>query len=160
MTGTLPLGEVPVTGTDDWRAGFVERFGALGREMGLSPAVGRQLGWLVVCDPPEQSAEQIRAALRLSAGSVSTGMASLARHGLVDRLAFPPDRRSYYRVAPDGWRRLLATRLGAIAGIRRVADEALSVAGPGADARLPEIRAFGRRCEQLCRDLVDGRPSS
>ncbi|HUO48867.1 MAG TPA: MarR family transcriptional regulator, partial [Acidimicrobiales bacterium] len=92
----------------DWRTSFIERFGVVGDDIGLPRSMTRLLAWLVVCDPPHQSAAQIRQGLQLSAGSVSTGMNSLVRAGLAERVAFPADRRTYYRLRAAGWHEGLA----------------------------------------------------
>ncbi len=153
MTTAAAAGATPDAG--DWRATFVERFGVVGDDMGLSRTMTRLLGWLVVCDPPHQSAQQIQAGLRLSSGSVSTGLSALARGGLVDRLTFPGDRHTYYTVGPDGWRQLVTGRLRVLGAIRRIADQALTGAGGDADHRLHEMRDFYASCERLFTDLLN-----
>ncbi|HXQ43500.1 MAG TPA: hypothetical protein VN816_02590 [Acidimicrobiales bacterium] len=153
MTAAASTSAGPDAG--DWRATFVERFGVVGDEMGLPRTMTRLLGWLVVCDPPHQSAQQIQAGLRLSSGSVSSGLSALARGGLVDRLTFPGDRHTYYTVGPDGWRQLVAGRLRVLGAVRRMADQALAAAGGRADHRLHEMRDFYASCERLVTDLLD-----
>ncbi|HXX88781.1 MAG TPA: MarR family transcriptional regulator [Acidimicrobiales bacterium] len=141
-------------GTDDWRTRFVEQFGGVGDDMGLSRSMTRLLGWLVVCDPAHQSAGQIQEALGLSAGSVSTGMAALVRAGLVDRLSLRGDRHTYYRIRAGGWQLLLAARLRVLSEIRHVADDALSQAHGHGDDRLRELRDFYAWCEREFTRLV------
>jgi len=139
----------------EWSAVFVEQFGVIGEEIGLPRTMTRLLGWLVVCDPPYQSAQQIQAGLRLSAGSVSTGMNDLVRGGLAERLTFPGDRHVYYRIGPDGWRGFLAGRLRVLGEIRRIADRAMAAAGDLADSRLQDLRDFYARSEQLFTKLLE-----
>jgi hypothetical protein len=55
----------------DWQDAFVEEFAALGPELGLPRAMMRITAWMMVCDPPEQSARQIQNGLHLSAAAVS-----------------------------------------------------------------------------------------
>jgi DNA-binding transcriptional regulator GbsR (MarR family) len=158
MTGAVPTDAVPTAAgrvAGDWRATFVERFGVVGDDMGLPRTMTRLLGWLVVCDPPYQSAQQIQAGLRLSSGSVSTGLGALARGGLVERLTFPGDRHIYYKVGPDGWRRLMAGRLRVLGEIRHIADQALTDSAGRADGRLREMRDFYASCERLFTELLD-----
>lgn len=45
--------------THDEVAEFVEEFGIGLEASGLPRAAGRILAWLMVCDPPEQSAEDL-----------------------------------------------------------------------------------------------------
>ncbi|MEN3613408.1 MarR family transcriptional regulator [Plantactinospora sp. ZYX-F-223] len=69
--------------------------------MGLTPAYGKLLGWLLICDPPHQTSGELAAALDLSKGSVSTGMRLLERSGFVRRVPIPGRRGHAYEVAPD-----------------------------------------------------------
>lgn len=132
-----------------WRREFVERFAIIGRYTAMPPAMTRLLGWLVVCDPPQQTARQLQDGLGLSAGSVSTALGELTRAGLVERLLVPGERTTCYRIRPDGWARMLAGRLRVLAEIRLVADQALLAAGRDADERLREMRAFYDGLEQV-----------
>lgn len=106
MTSPAPVRATP--DTSDWRAEFVEHFGLVGYDMGPPRTMTRLLGWLVVCDPPHQSAQQTQTGLQLSAGSVSTGLGELTRAGRIERRHFAGDRRTYYRIRPDGWHQILA----------------------------------------------------
>jgi len=152
MTGALPM---PAADGGGWRATFVEQLGVIGDDMGLPRTMTRLLGWLVVCDPPYQSSPQIQTGLRISAGSVSIAVNALARAGLAERLTFPGDRHTYYKIGPDGWKQLLAQRMRVLGEIRRIADQALSSAGDGADDRLREMRNFYAWCAELFTDLLD-----
>lgn len=53
----------------DWRTGFVEDVAGLVPVNGTTRAVLRVLGWMVVCEPLEQTASDIQENLELSAGS-------------------------------------------------------------------------------------------
>jgi DNA-binding transcriptional regulator GbsR (MarR family) len=128
-----------MTTQPDWKEAFVEQVGLLA-DSGLPRSVARVLGWLVVCEPHHQSAEQLRARLRLSAGSVSSAVTMLVRAEIVARVTFAGDRRTYYRLRPDGWLRLLRTRLQLLTHGRQVADQALAAAGDQSDERLRGMR--------------------
>ena len=147
------------TDLDAWRITFVERLGAMGDVMGLSRTVIRLLGWLVVCDPPYQSAPQLQVGLRLSAGTVSSAMNTLVRDGLVQRVTLPADRHHYYKVEPDGWKRLLAGQLQVLGEIRAIADQAMAGAGGRADDRLVDMQRFYARCEPMLAEVLDRVPS-
>ena len=157
MTNPVPVRDTTVPG--DWRAEFVEHFGVVGYDMGLPRSMTRLLGRLVICDPPHQSAQQLQAALGLSAGSVSTGLGELTRAGLVERISFPGDRHTYCRIKPDGWQQLLAARVRVLIGIRDLADRALTAAGGEADHRLLEFRDFYASFEQMMTGILDEPPS-
>ena len=80
---------------------FAEEF-AIGLEgMGLPRAYGKLLGWLMVCDPPQQSSADLSAALDLSKASVSSGTRLLVNSGLIRRVAAPGQRGNAFEVTPD-----------------------------------------------------------
>ena len=138
-----------------WQRDFVEQVGLLA-DTGLPRSMTRVLGWLVVCRPPEQSAEQLRTTLRLSAGAVSAATSLLVREGIVRRQTVPGDRRLYYRVEPDGWYRLLRNRLELTTRARQLAEVAMAAAGRQADERLAAMHDFYARGEAAFGALLDG----
>ena len=82
---------------------FVERFGLMWERLGANRSVGRSLAWLTVCEPPEQTAEDIRLALHLSQASVSTAVRALEAIGLIERVGVPGKRRLHYRIPRGAW---------------------------------------------------------
>ena len=123
----------------DWRQAFVEEMGGLALEMGTPRAVVRVLAWMVVCDPPEQTAQEIQTHLTLSAGSVSEATRALTASGMLERLSVPGDRRTRYRVQAGSWERVLESRLRTLARLRPVAGRAVDAGGGEADGRLAEL---------------------
>jgi hypothetical protein len=76
--------------------------------LGLPPAYGKLLGWLLICDPPGQTSSQLATGLGLSKGSVSTGMRLLESSGLARRVPVPGHRGHAYEVRPDAIIRIAA----------------------------------------------------
>jgi DNA-binding transcriptional regulator GbsR (MarR family) len=89
---------------------FVEEFGQSVAGSETPPMLGRVLGWLVICAPQPQSAEDIMAALKASRGAVSMATRTLLAIGLIARRSFAGDRRAYYEVRADVIARALASR--------------------------------------------------
>ncbi len=79
------------------------------------------LGWLMICDPPEQSSANLRDSLDASAGSVSNTTRDLMQIGMVDRVTFPGDRSSYFRLHEHAWIQVMQGRLEAIRGLHQLA---------------------------------------
>ncbi len=127
-------------GGPNWRHRFVEEMGGLVLVHGTPRALMRVLAWMVVCEPPEQTAADIQRELSLSAGSVSTSLRMLDDIGMVERVARPGDRHIYYRLCGDGWELVLEARFRAFNEIRRVAERAVTAAGSEAGDRLVEMR--------------------
>jgi len=123
----------------DWRSVFVEEMGVLAYELGVPRSMVRVLGWMAVCDPPEQSAKDIQCALMLSAGAVSSATRMLIGTGMLERLAHPGDRRIHYRLRSGSWEGALEARLRTLSQLRVVADRAIRSAGDDADERLHDL---------------------
>lgn len=124
----------------DWRRRFAEDMGDLELVHGTPRTVLRVLGWMVVCEPQEQSAGDIQRELKLSAGSVSAAARLLVSVGLLERVTRRSDRRIHYRLREHGWGQVLEMRFRAFSELRDVADRAIAAAAGDADERLFEIR--------------------
>jgi len=106
-------------------ARFVERITRVLAAEGLPPVAGRMWGWLLVCDPPEQTAADLAEAIGASRGSIS-GMARLLEpSGLIERTTRPGERREYYRAAPDAMLRVLEARHRQLQPALHAFDQAL-----------------------------------
>jgi hypothetical protein len=124
----------------DWPSSFVEELGALGPEVGIPRAMMRVIAWMMVCDPLEQSAQQIQAGLGLSAAAVSTATRQLISAGMLERVSRRGDRRIYYRLASGSWDAPLEAKLRALGRLRQVAERGIQAAAGRADYRLIEMR--------------------
>ncbi len=121
---------------DDAMPEYVERFGRYWEASGGNRGQGKILGYLLVCDPPHQSSRQLRESLKLSAGSVSTNTRLLEQLGMVERLTFPGDRATYYRLYPGAWDAVLGEKQARMKLLRRMTDEALTIVDGDPDQRL------------------------
>jgi DNA-binding MarR family transcriptional regulator len=129
-TGQQPAG---------WQREFIDRIGASADVSGLPPSHIRVLAWLLVCEPPEQSVEDLRSTLGLSAGAVSMATTTLARMGFVERVTSAGDRRARYRFPPEAFERVIELRLTATTRARAAAEAALENA-PRPSRRLEGLR--------------------
>jgi DNA-binding transcriptional regulator GbsR (MarR family) len=84
----------------DAQSRFVERMGVLGTQDGIPRMAGRLWGWLLICEPPEQTAGQLAEALDASRGSISASARLLTTIGLVHRSTRRGDRREYFSIPP------------------------------------------------------------
>lgn len=83
---------------------FVEELGIqLELEAGTPRMVGRVLGWLLVCDPPQQSAADLAEGLQASKGSISTATRVLLRIGLIERIRLRGERFDRFEARPGAW---------------------------------------------------------
>jgi DNA-binding transcriptional regulator GbsR (MarR family) len=151
-------GDIAQPGTpkpERWQLEFVQRVAAVSEVSGMPPSHLSVLAWLIVCDPREQSVEQVRDALGLSAGAVSMATSALIGIGLIERIVPPGERRKYYRFQQGGFERILRRRLDAAATMRAIANEALAQA-PAPPAVLAEMRDIYAWFEESMAGLLDG----
>ncbi|MET8775186.1 winged helix DNA-binding protein [Nocardia sp. NPDC050713] len=91
---------------------FVEDFALVLERMGLVRMTGRAAGWLLVCDPPEQTFAQIADALQASKGSISNSLKQLTTMRWVDKSSKPGDRKDYYSIRPGIMPELIRSQAG------------------------------------------------
>jgi DNA-binding transcriptional regulator GbsR (MarR family) len=106
--------------------------------------MGRMYGWLLICDPSDQSLTELAAALDVSKTAVSTVARQLQEAAMIER--FPTaDRQHRYLITPGGWTRVLGTLVpGARLGVETL-ELGLSVLGENRAeqrTRLAESRDF------------------
>jgi DNA-binding MarR family transcriptional regulator len=154
---SAPEAIAPANAAADWQLEFIERVGRIADVSQLPPSFGRVFAWLVVCDPPYQSVDQMREVLGLSAGTISMATATLVRMGLVERFTQPGRRRLSYRLQPGGWEKLMRLRIDAAAQMRQVAEHAIAGA-PNPPGRLAEMRDVYAWFEQNIADLIARAP--
>ncbi len=125
-----------------WR--FVDATGAwISSSYGMTRMTGRVLGWLLVCDPVEQTAAQLGAAMDASAGSISGATGALVRARLVDRLHIRGERADRFRLRPEAWDEQVRDQgIGEVRALLAQGLEALAGAPPARRARLQELDAF------------------
>lgn len=122
---------------------FAEEVGLYFDRFGVTRMAGRILGWLLVCEPPHQTINDLAEALQASKGSISSMTRVLIQMGLVERFSIPGHRRDYFRVRPGGWAAIPdnmsveCQRFKALAerGLRTLEDD-----GPHTRERLEDMR--------------------
>jgi DNA-binding transcriptional regulator GbsR (MarR family) len=120
---------------------WVERVAAaFAQHFGLPPITGRILGWLLICDPAEQSAGEIAEAIGASRASLTTSMRLLTVGELVRRRTRPGERTTYFRIDDDAWEKVIRQRITAMASLRAITEDAMALVGPDS-ARASRVRA-------------------
>jgi len=108
---------------------YVEDCGLLFERWGLPRTAGRIWGWLHVCNPPRQTAQDLVDALHVSKGSVSMNTRLLESLGLVERIGVPMSRQGHYRLRDDGFEAILSMRIKGAKEARDIAERGLRVIG-------------------------------
>jgi DNA-binding transcriptional regulator GbsR (MarR family) len=112
----MPVPTAPPPAERAQIAAWVERVAAaFAQHFGLPPITGRILGWLLICEPPEQSAGEIAAAIGASRASLTSSMRLLTAGDLVRRSTRPGERTTYFCVDDDAWEKLIRRRVAAMA---------------------------------------------
>jgi DNA-binding MarR family transcriptional regulator len=130
---------------DEERVRYIEEFGLLFGQFGLSRMLGRVLGVLMISDPPERSAEELAEELGASRGSISQTTRSLIQMSLVQRWSRPGERRDYFRIKPGAWHEIMRREMEALGGFRKMAERGLDLIDsedPAARRSLEEMRDF------------------
>jgi len=85
----------------DDEKGFIEEVGIVFEQTGLPRMSGRMFGWLLISDPPYQSASELAEVLMASKGSISTTIRLLVQMGIVERFIIPGERHDHFRLKED-----------------------------------------------------------
>jgi DNA-binding transcriptional regulator GbsR (MarR family) len=140
------MAEKPTLQLTDTQQRFIEDMAYLWEKSGGQRMTGRILGWLLIADPPYQSAAQIAEALSASKGSISTGLRSLVDLGLLQRTSVAPRRIDHYRAAPGMWLETARRSTPTIRAMIDLGTRGLAVLGDDAEAErrapLEEMVAF------------------
>src|SRR5512141_890781 len=102
----------------------------------MTPMSGRMWGWLLICEPPEQTA------VEASRGAISGTARLLAGAGLIRRTTRPGDRREYFSAPPEALDSMLGSAAAIYRQMRGIAERGLAATtdrSPAARARLQEF---------------------
>jgi DNA-binding transcriptional regulator GbsR (MarR family) len=132
-------------------AEFVDRVGLFMEMLGATRTMGRVYGWLLICDPPQQSLSELTKALSVSKASVSTVARQLQDSGMIERLP-SPTRQHHYRVTPGGFSSVLDTQLSLMKPGIDVADFGLSVLKKDRAEQRERLEDFRDFCEFSAQD--------
>lgn len=136
---------------------FVERLGLLTEADGLPRIAGRILGFLLLRDTPQRATE-LAEGLSISHGSVSTNTRLLHQLTMIERVTVPGDRATYYQMATDPFRSLLAGQAERARRVHALVTESRRQVGPAnpvADQRLREMARFYQLAIRATEDLLE-----
>jgi DNA-binding MarR family transcriptional regulator len=114
------------------------------RQYGLPPVTGRVVGWLLICDPPAQTAGEIAEALQTSRSAVGSAIGALENQGQILRTRTAGERADRVSFHPDAAVRALESpgEYEAVLALARHGLELLGDAPPARRERLLEMAAF------------------
>jgi DNA-binding MarR family transcriptional regulator len=147
-----------MTGSDhsEERQRFIEDMALLYEKACHTRMQGRIIAWLMICEPPHQTAGEIAAGLQASKASISTNIRMFVDFGVIERFTRPPERRDFYRLGDDAWARAVERGFPLIAAFGSLAERGLDLVGhePEARARLQEMGEFYEFYERELRAVL------
>ena len=121
---------------------FVEEMGQFLASLGMTPMAGRMWGWLLICEPAEQTAAEIAGALHASRGAISGTARLLSTSGLIRRATKPGDRREYFSAPPEGLDLLLTSAASIYRQMRGIAERGLDAIADRPTASKARLQEF------------------
>ncbi|WP_327714215.1 transcriptional regulator [Streptomyces sp. NBC_00490] len=109
------------------------------QQAGWPPIMGRTMGWLMISEPPEQTAAQIAEAVQASRASLTTTLRLLTEARMVQAVTRAGERATYYRITEDAWSGVLKRRLESLTSFVDITAEGLRLFPEG------EVRAARMR---------------
>ena len=143
---------------NDREAAFVE---AMGHYMGsykMTPMAGRLWAWLLICEPPEQTAAALAESLQASRGAISGAAAFLSTVGMIRRVRRRGDRREYFSAPPGTFDTVLRSAGSAYARLVEITEEGLAATSertPRSRARLEEVHDATVFIRDVLPNLID-----
>ena len=139
------------------QSAFIEEMGQFLGSFGMTPMAGRMWGWLLLCDPPEQTAADIAEALQASRGAISGTARILASAGFIRRTTRRGDRREYFSSPPEALDSMLSNAGVIYRRLREIAEHGLEATGnsSSAEARLREFYEVVSFIEAELPKLID-----
>lgn len=123
---------------------FMDSFAHLMQsQRGLPLVGGRIFAYLLVCEPAEQTAGQIAAAVSASLGTVSSMTRLLLSARLIQRVTRRGERAAVYLIAPDAMSSITRATLEGARFAREMTERGLALMAdrpPPARARLQDLR--------------------
>lgn len=137
---------------------LVESMAGLLAEGGMPRVAGRMWAWLLICDPPQQTAAQLADTLQASRGAISGAARLLEQVGLVARTTRRGERREYFGVPPGSMVEVMRARQPSVRAGRELAARGLALLRdrpPEQRARLQEVHDLYAFMEQELPALLE-----
>lgn len=137
---------------------FVEEVSLIIEESGKPRILGQIMGWLMVCDPPEQSFFDLVEHLEVSKASVSNMTRMLLQLGFIKKVRLPGKRQIHFRIKEGAWVDVLEKQLESIYALKNLSDRGLNILEkePNTDkTRLKEMNKFYKFAEKNLPRLVE-----
>jgi DNA-binding transcriptional ArsR family regulator len=123
-------------------AEVVEQVGVWFSSLGVPRAAGQMFGYLLTCDPAEQSAGEIAEGTGMSRASVSSSARLLQSMGALEVRHRVGDRKTYYRLRRDWWIEIATAKLNGFEQLGALARRTRAAGGLARTDGLDELLEF------------------
>jgi hypothetical protein len=113
------------------------------------------LGYLLACDPPEQTAGEIGLATGLSPASISSSARLLVQMSAVEPRHHIGDRKTYYRVPQTLWIDIVRSKLTAFGDLAVVGKRIKAAGSVGREDGIDDMVAFAEFWEDELPRIIE-----
>ena len=106
---------------------FIEDMGLWFEKFSMPRMMGRIYGWLLICENPQQSSQEICDAVNGSKGSVSTNTRVMVQFGLIERVGIPGKRAIYFQTKVSGWVQWMRLEMMQIETLCKLTESGLKI---------------------------------
>lgn len=133
----------------------VAHMGVWFSNLGVPRAAGQMFGYLMVCDPAEQSASEIAAGIGMSRASVSSSARLLSSMNAIEERHRVGDRKTYYRLRSAWWIEVTTAKLNGFTELADMARRSRAAGGMTRTDGLDELIEFSEFWAQEIPRLVE-----
>lgn len=107
---------------------FVNDFSLLLEETGRPRIMGQIFGWLLICDPPQQSFPDLMENLDISKASVSNITRILLEQGMIEKVRVKGERQIYFQLKQGSISDFIEKQINEILKMRSILNSGLELA--------------------------------
>lgn len=132
---------------------FTENIGMFFESQHLPRMAGRIMGWLLICVPAHQTANEIGETLEMSKGSVSTMTRLLIQMGMIEKVSRIGERREYYRILPIINGKILRSRLEEFSQLNNLVNQGLALMNEETPEDQERLNNLNKMCSLVTQSL-------
>ena len=114
---------------------FLSNFSTYMEASGLSATAGSIVGWLLICEPSYQSANQLKNILRVAKSTISTTVRSLVAIGFINKVRIHGLKGDYYQYNYDLANESFKKRAEGLKSFMNLYEQARDLNVPDSDRR-------------------------
>jgi DNA-binding MarR family transcriptional regulator len=113
---------------------YLERFGKMWEQTGLTHIGGKILGYLLICDKDIVSFQELVENLNVSKASVSNNIKALLKIQFIEKVALEDSRKTHYRVQQVNMVKIMQERLKLFVLFSDIMEEGIEIKANKRDA--------------------------